>query len=311
MTGGNIETLVVGAGAIGVYFSCRLALAGAKVSLVTRADYEALQRNGGVYKIEGHHGNFDFKPERILRSVEEMPLKPDLIIVSLKLLPGVDPVALCRPAVGKDTAFLVIQNGLGSEEELAKAFPDNEIIGAIAYIGASRPEPGKIRQQDSCRITLGLHPKGRSAKVEVLDGMFRKTGVESKVTDDIVLERWRKLLWNAPYNPLSVVGNHADTKAIMDLPETAELSEKIMSEIAAIATAAGHPIGRDYIDSNLKFTRGMSPYKTSMLQDFEAGRPLEVEAILGEPLKIAARLGVEAPSMRTLYALLKLAARKR
>ncbi len=303
------EILLIGAGAAGVYFSGRLAMAGAKVSVVARSDYDALKLNGGVYKIEGHHGNFDFKPERVLKSAAEMPVKPDFIVVGLKLLPGVDPVELCRPALGKDTAILVIQNGLGSDAALAEAFPGNEIIGSIAYIGASRPEKAKIRQQDSCRIVIGLHPKGKSAKVELLRALFEKSGIEVRAAEDIVLERWKKLLWNAPFNPISVIGNHADTKAIMSLPETAQLAEEVMREIAAIATAAGHPIGPESIEANLKFTRGMSAYKTSMLQDFEAGRPLEVEAILGEPLRFAERLGVEAPAIRAMHALLKLAAR--
>lgn len=304
------EILLVGAGAVGVYFSGRLALAGAKVSVVARSDYDALKLNGGVYKIEGDHGNFDFKPERILRSVEEMPVKPDFIVVALKLLPGLDAVELCRPAVGEDTAFLVIQNGLGSDDHLAKAFPGHEVIGSIAYIGASRPKPGFIRQQDTCKLTLGLHPNGHSKKVELLNYLLTKSGVGAKISEDIVRDRWRKLLWNAPYNPISVIGNHADTKAIMDLPETAKLAEEVMVEIAAIAKAAGHPLEREYIDSNLEFTRGMSAYKTSMLQDFEAGRPLEVEAILGDPLRVARGLGVDVPAISTMYALLKLADRQ-
>jgi 2-dehydropantoate 2-reductase len=122
--------------------------------------------NGGVYKIDGEHGNFEFRPDRILRSAGEMPLKPDFILLALKILPGVDPVKLCGNAVGPDTAFLVIQNGLGSEAALAEAFPENEVIGTIAYIGASRPKPGFIHQQDSCNITFacfrrGLHRKSR------------------------------------------------------------------------------------------------------------------------------------------------------
>jgi 2-dehydropantoate 2-reductase len=218
-------------------------------------------------------------------------------------------VKLCGNAVGPDTAFLVIQNGLGSEAALAEAFPENEVIGTIAYIGASRPKPGFIHQQDSCNITFGLHPKGTSPKVALLLELFKKSGLDAKTTDDIVLARWRKLLWNAAYNPLSVLGEHADTWSIMHTPESEKLAETIMEEIASIAEADGHPVGRAAIDGNLKFTKGMSAYKTSMLQDLEAGRALEIDALLGEPLRIAGRHGVKTPVLKTLHALLKLRCR--
>ena len=304
------EILVVGAGAVGVYFGGRLAQAGARVYVVARSDAKALEGNGGVYKIKSIDGDFDFKPQRVLSSASECPVKPDFLIVSLKALPDVDPVALARPAVGPGTAILVLQNGIGNEDRFAEAFPDNEILGAIAYIGASRPAPGQVLHQDVCKLVLGRFPKGPSARADALCSLFNKAKVNCKASPDIVLNRWSKLLWNAPYNPISVIGGHADTKTMTEIPEVVALSRKVMEEVAAIAKADGYELSSEAIESNLSLTARMSPYKTSMLQDFEAGRPLELEAILGNPLKVAARHGVEAPSLRALYALLKLVSRK-
>ncbi len=304
------EILVVGAGAIGVYFGGRLAQAGARVSVVARSDAKALAANGGVYKIKSINGDFEFRPERILSSAAECPVKPDYLIVSLKVLPGVDPVELARPAVGPGTVIVVLQNGIGNEDCFAAAFPGNEIIGVIAYIGASRPAPGEVLHQDVCKLTLGRFPKGPSERASALSALFNKAKVSCDATDDIVMNRWRKLLWNAPYNPISVIGRNADTRAMSAFPESVELSRKVMEEVAAIAKAEGCELPYEAIEANLSLTARMSPYKTSMLQDYEAGRPLEIEAILGNPLKIAAKRGVDAPNMRALYALLKLVSRK-
>lgn len=305
------EILIVGAGAIGVYYGGRLSQAGAKVSVVARSDFDELSRNGGSYFIKSPKGDFTFKPERVLRSASETPVKPDYVLVSLKVLPGVDSSSLCREAVGPDTAIVAIQNGIGNEEPLAKAFPENEVIGAITYIGVCRPGPCQVLHLDFGRIDMGKYPPGPSEKASALTALFNKAGVDCTVVADIVLKRWSKLLWNAPFNPISVLGVHADTRSIMSVPEAVLLAEKVMEEVAAIAKAEGYELPRSAIDTNLRITREMNPYKSSMLQDFEAGRPIEADALLGVPLQVARRHGVPAPYMETLYALLKLASKSR
>lgn len=307
------RVLVVGAGAIGVYFASRLAQSGfAEVAVISRSDSEALAANHGEYEVQSCLGDYRFRPEHVYRSAAEMPEKPDIILCALKVLPGVDPVALCRDAVGPHTSFLVIQNGVHNEDPFYAAFPDHEIIGAVAYIGAQRPRPGLVLHLDGGTLIMGEFPVGRAPSARMLAAAmaFEHAGVGVTLIDNIEEKRWYKLLWNASFNSVSVLGHSADTQNIMALPEAVALIEAVMWEVVEIASAEGVTLNPEAVRQNVDYTRSFAAYKPSTLQDFEAGRPIELEAILGVPLRIADRHGLKVPHMRTLYALLKLASRK-
>jgi 2-dehydropantoate 2-reductase len=220
-------------------------------------------------------------------------------------------VEIIRDAVGPETAIILVQNGIGIDEPVAAAFPRNEVIGAVAFIAVSRTGPGRILHADYGRLVLGRFPAGTSTRVQRLAELFQVAGVPCEVTDDIVTARWRKLVWNAPFNPISVLGGSVDTKTMVEMGESIDLARATMEEVLRIAAAAGHPVPPDVIDHNFEGTRAMKPIKTSMLADLEAGRPMEVEAIVGNALRTARRHGVQAPHLETLYTLLKLVERRR
>ncbi len=306
-----MRVLVVGAGSVGVFFASKLS-SSAHVSVVARSDYEALMRQHGVYHIRSCKGDYDFRPDAVYHDVSEVPEAPDILLCALKVLPGLDPAALCRPVMGKHTALFLIQNGLGNEKPFQEAFPENEIAGAIAYVGVRRPEPGTVEHLDGGTLAAGPFPVGKSFSKRMMDfiELFRSSGIPVSIESDITAKRWYKLLWNASYNPVSVLGVSADTSVIMSDPDAVALIEAVMSEVVEIAEADGCRVPREGITQNIEYTRSFAAYKPSTLQDFEAGRPLEIDALLGEPLRIADKYRIRAPHMRTLYALLKLAARK-
>ena len=125
------------------------------------------------------------------------------------------------------------------------------------------------------------------------------------LTDAVQRERWRKLVWDAPFNPISVLGGGVTTREILSDPEGAALSKVVMEEVMALAAADGCALPPEVVQKNLDDTLRMAPYKTSMCLDFERGRPLEVEAILGNAVRLARRLGVRTPHLDTLYTLLR------
>jgi 2-dehydropantoate 2-reductase len=307
--GGQSRVLVVGTGAIGGFYGGRLALAGARVATLCRSDYEEIRDQG--ITVTSVWGDFHYRPERVVRRAGEYGPPPDFILVALKALPGVDTVEIVRDAVGPDTAIVLVQNGIGIDEPVAAAFPRNEIISAVAFIAVSRTGPGRILHSDYGRLVLGRFPSGTSAKVQHLTQLLRAGGVPCEVAEDVVTARWRKLVWNAPFNPMSVVGGGVDTETMVEMKESADVARATMEEVLRIAAAAGHPLPTDVIEQNFEGTRAMKPFKTSMLADFEAGRPMEIEAIVGNALRIARSHRVEAPHLETLYALLKLAERRR
>lgn len=304
--------LLIGAGAVGVFYSSKLVAAGkADLTVLARSDAPALAGNGGEYRIIEPDGEYSIRP-RVLTSLNALTAPPDVLIVALKVNPDLNQAEFCRPAVGPDTMIVVIENGIGNEEPFRSAFPENEIVGCVAYVGAGRIAPAVVRRYDSGRLIGGAFPPGRalSERARRLAEDFREAGVPFEETSNIVERRWIKLLWNVPYNPISVLGRSADTVDIMSCRESEELCADVMREVLDIAEAEGVRLDPALIQKNLDFTRSFAAYKPSTLQDFEAGRPMEAEAILGAPLRIAERRGVPTPRMKTLYALMKLVMRK-
>ena len=295
--------LVVGTGAIGGFYGGKLSQVGVKVATLCRSDYDTVQAKG--ISVTSTLGDFHFTPEKVIRQVKEYGPPPDYILVALKVLPEVETAEIIRDAVGPETAVLLLQNGIEIEEPVARALPNTEIISGLAFICVTRTGPGHIDHTDYGRLVIGRFPAGRSSKVETLAELFNQAGVKCEVSEDVVTARWRKLVWNAPFNPISVLAGSVDTKAMVENPETLHLVRRVMEEVCRIAEAAGYPLPSEVVQQNIDGTLKMTPYRTSMLVDFKAGRPMEVEAILGDALRVAKRYGVSAPHMETLYSLLK------
>lgn len=304
----NADILLIGSGAVGGYYGGRLAQAGARVSALCRSDYAVVKKNGIL--IKSVSGDYHFKPAVVVRAVDEYRSDPDYIIVATKVLPEVYIPDIIRTRVSPMTSIVLLQNGIDIEEPVASAFPENEIISAIAFISVSRPEFGLIDHRDYGSIRLGRYPSGSSDKIELLAGLFRKGGVPCEIDSDIITARWRKLMWNAPFNPISVLAGGADTREMTESAPALMLARGVMDEILALAEKTGHPLPPSTIDGIIDSARSMTPSRTSMLQDYDLKRPMEVEAILGNPLRIARRYGVPVPHIESLYGLLALADKK-
>ncbi len=302
------KIVLAGAGALGVYFSSRINGDAAEVYVIARSDKAALQKNGGAYQIHSEkYGDYEFRPAGILDQNTVPEFAPDYLFVCLKAIDGLDQPAFCKNFVAPGTVIVIIENGLGNEEPFRKAFPENEIISTAAYVGVSRPEPGKLLHTDGGRLIFGNYPPEKEYTPALLElrSFFQTDAISVELTENIQEKRWIKLLWNAAFNPVSVLGN-ADTKQIMDTPESAALAEEVMHEICAIAAAEGIIIPAESVTGIMEYTRGFSAYKPSMLQDFLAGRALEVEAILGAPLAVAEKHGIRTPKLEAIYALMTL-----
>jgi 2-dehydropantoate 2-reductase len=297
------KVLVVGAGAIGGFYGGLLAKAGAEVAVVCRSDYEAVKLNG--FTIQSHQlGTWRFLPAGVFRQVGEFRKEADYLLLCTKVIPGLDRAALIREAVSAKTAVVLIQNGVEIEREIQDAFPDNEIISGLAFICCNRIGPGSLAHLAYGRLTLGVPGEPVSIKTRELSDLFSKAGIECLASADIVAERWKKCVWNAPFNPLSVLSGGLSTADILASQEP--FVRHIMEDIRRIAQALGHSLPGQIVDSHIESTRTMPPYKTSMLIDYEQGRPLETEAILGNALRAGQRAGVMTPYLESVYALMKL-----
>ncbi|HEX2493418.1 MAG TPA: 2-dehydropantoate 2-reductase [Steroidobacter sp.] len=305
-----MNILIVGAGAIGSFYGSALARQGARVSVVVRSDYELVGREG--YTISSALlGDHRFRPHQVYREPAACHEAQEIVLLTTKVLPDVDRVSLLRTVVGPRTVIGLIQNGLDVEKEIAAAFPDNEILSGLAFIAAARNAPGRIHHYSYGSLTLGRYPHGESPTARKLAAMFEASKVKCMVTNNVVTARWRKAVWNAPFNPISILGGALDTQQILSSPEAEAFVRRAMQEVCDAAAANGHPLSPEVIDDMIASTRAMPAYKTSMALDYENGRPLEIEPILGAVIRAARAAGVDTPALESIYAIVKMIEAKR
>ena len=300
------HALIIGAGAIGSFYGAILKRAGCTVSAVVRSEYDAVKAHG--FRFESPLGDISWKPDYLYKDGDRPDSTPDYVILATKVLPGSDRAGLVRPWVGEGTNIVLIQNGLDIERELADAFPDNPIISCLAFIAVSRVAPGEIKHNAYGRLVMGRYPSGLDNHCQALSDLFVEGGIDIKLTEEVVRERWLKCVWNTPFNPLSVLANGADTYTMLDTPGGEKLVREMMQEVIDAAEADGHPLPPQIIDSNIDGTRKMPAYKNSMALDYLNDRPIELDAILGNVVAIAQKHGVPVPRLETMLAALRMRA---
>ncbi|WP_208539165.1 ketopantoate reductase family protein [Algihabitans albus] len=303
------RVLIVGAGAVGAFYGALLHRGGACVEVVARSDAAVVRADG--YRIDSPLGDLSFRPAAVYDAVEAAAAAvgqtgPDYLVLAVKVLDDLDRAALIKPAVRSGTAIVLIENGIDIEAPIAAAFPQATLISGIAFIGACRTAPGRIHHQAFGRLVLGDYPGGIGSASRRFAALLEAGGMAGKLTDSVVTERWRKCVWNAAFNPVSVLAGGADTRSLLAVDES--LLRLLMQEVCNVAAAEGHPLPENSVSASLAKTRDMPAYKTSMALDFLAGRPLETEAILGNVVRAATRYDLAVPHLRTLYGLLRLRA---
>ncbi|MEH1935768.1 MAG: putative 2-dehydropantoate 2-reductase [Nostoc sp.] len=297
---------ILGTGALGGFYGAKLQKAGLDVHFLLKSDYEYVSKSGLV--IESKDGDFTLTQVNAYNDVEKMP-QCDVVVVALKttqnhLLPQMLP-----PLVRDDGVVLVLQNGLAVEEEVAKIVGNVSIIGGLCFLCSNKVEAGHIRHLDYGQITLGGYVSGYAPtlitdKMRQIANDFASAGISIELAEDLLLGRWKKLVWNIPYNGLSVILN-ARTDELMSYVHTRKLVEQLMYEVAAGSKSCGRIIPDSFIQIMLDYTVKMKPYRTSMKIDYDERRPLEVEAIFGNPLRKAHSRGVDLPQISCIYQQLK------
>lgn len=299
-----VNILVVGSGAIGSFYAGKLVQGGAQVDMLCRSDYEVIKERGIVVK--SIWGDFHYRPRRTISMANPVSNENyDYVIVCTKVLPDIDVASVIRPFVSRQTAIVLLQNGIDIEPPVAKTFPENEILSGLAFVCSERKAPGEVHHTDYGRLAIGLYPRGKSLRTEKLVELFRSSGVPAEISEDVKTARWAKLVWNAPFNPISVL-TRCTTDKMVSNPHIESVVRAIMGEVVTLAKADGCQLDSSIIDDHINATKVMKPYKTSMLGDFEAGRSTEREAILGNAVRKADQFGIDVPHLRMLYALLSI-----
>jgi 2-dehydropantoate 2-reductase len=252
-------------------------------------------------------GDHVFRPAQVLRAaVDYQGGPPDYLILSVKVIEGTDRVRLIHDAIGPNTVIVVIENGVDIDQEIADAFPSNELISALAYIAVSRVGRGAVKHHAYGNLVIGNYPRGTSEMTQRLANLFLRGKVKCSLTEDIATARWQKCVWNAVFNPISVLGGGLDTQTILTSAGGEAFVRQALQEVCLVAAANGHPLPDNVVDQNIRGTRKMPAHKTSMLLDFEGGHPMEVEAIVGNTVRAGRGKLIPMPALEALYALLKM-----
>lgn len=316
------KILLHGSGAIGTIYLYLLQTAGYDITAICRSNYDAVKSNGFIIDSAIYGKGLRFHPKVVRSPAEAADTNPDgfdYLIITTKALPDSRTAETIQPAVtdGK-TCIILIQNGIGIEDEYASAFPNNPLLSCVVYLPTTQIQPGHIEMGNVEQLQLGTFPSSaytdasrphiqRSA--DTFMDMLRQAGSNAKWYADIQEKRWNKLLLNAPWNPMCALTLSRDVALLAATPEAETAVRDVMLEVVAIATALGYTsISADAARSQLQRAteriggKGIEP---SMLVDVLWSRRMEVETILGNPVKVARKLGVQVPRMEMLYVLTK------
>lgn len=283
---------IVGSGAIGLYYGGRLAAAGEDVRFLVRSDFAAISRDG--LTVESVHGDFSLPSVTARRSAAEIgPV--DLVVVAWKATANDRLGEVLGPLLHPKTQVLTVQNGLGNCEALAEIVGPERVLGGLCFVCINRTAPGVVSHTAGGKMTLGAWRRDGRGRIDELERRFQAAGIRAVAVDDLEKSQWEKLVWNIPFNGLSVAEGGVTTDVLLDEKRTEIELRVLMAEVIAAARALGHDLSDSLVDFNIDRTRPMGPYRTSSMIDFMAGREVEIEPIWGEPLRQAAAAGVAMP----------------
>jgi 2-dehydropantoate 2-reductase len=315
--------LIVGAGAVGAYLGARMARAGLDVTLFARGQHLKAMQEHGV-QVKSAQGDFQVHP-RIVGSLEEAG-PADVVFLGVKAhsLPQLSPQL--KPFLGFQTTVVSTQNGipwwyfqgLGGAAEgihlervdpggvISSAIEARRVLGSIVYFSTEISAPGVIQHIEGNRISLGEPDGTRSDRCREIAEALIASGLRCPITTHIRQEIWVKLLGNASLNPVSALTRATLVQMLRD-PDTSAVIRNIMQEVESISQKMGMELPVS-IEQRMAGAEKVGEHKTSMLQDLEAGRPMELEALVGAVVELGERLGLPMTHTRTVYSCAKLLA---
>lgn len=294
-----MKIAVVGAGAVGAWYAAKLALAGHEAHFVLRSDFEAVRASG--YTLRDHAGEQRLYPVNAHRDTATVGAC-DLVIIGLKATANDKFAELITPLVGPETTLLTLQNGMGNAEALGEIFGIPKVMAGLCFVCLNRTGPGVIENYHHGKIAFGEGAGPARERTHAVARAFADAGVVVEVADSLEEILWKKLCWNVPFNGLAIAAGGITTDKILASPELTATAGALMREIQAAAKARGFVIPDSFLEHQFKVTREMDAYKPSSLIDYLAGRPVEVDAIWGYPLRRALVAGVAMPELAKLHA---------
>lgn len=292
---------IIGTGAIGGYYGARLAQNGQEVHFLLHRDYEFVKENG--LQVDSCDGSFHLDHPHIYNKVEDMP-QCDVVLICLKSTNNHLLKTLLPPLLHDQTLVVLIQNGLGLEEDVQKTFPSLQLAAGLAFICSTKSEPGRVNHQCYGQINLGNYSCKDEALFQQVLADFNAAGVKAGQVE-YMEARWKKAVWNMPFNGMTVAMN-TQTDTLLTHPATRRLIREQMMEVINAARHLGvKNIDETFADKMIQMTDEMTPYSPSMKIDFDFHRPMEINYLYTRPLAMAREGGCPMPKLEMLEAELR------
>ncbi|KAJ1978421.1 hypothetical protein H4R34_003211 [Dimargaris verticillata] len=313
------NVIIVGMGAVGTVLGLLLkANSNCHVTAVCRSNYEAA-KSAGIRVVSNVFGDTMFKPDTVVRSSEDAAglRSYDFVVLTTKVLPNlIDQSELIAPVVGKGSVIVVVQNGLQGEAPLRARFPGNLVLPTVIYVLAARKSANTVEHKNLVRFYIGPDsaPSDKAPSPTVMAPakqfveFLKGPNVEAVATPSIQGIKWFKMVWNGTFNPISVLSGLNDTYAMTHHPQVYKLLVSVARELWAtgeavtgqpMATVNGVTDAESYIQASMEYH-----FQPSMLQDYLAGRPMEIDALVKQPLELARKHNVPTPHLETVYCLI-------
>ena len=292
---------VLGTGAIGGYYGARLAQSGQELHFLLRSDYEYVQQHG--LQIDSCDGSFHLDNPHVYNQTEDMP-QCDVVLVCLKSINNNKLRDLLPPLLGPKTLVVLIQNGIGVEQDVQQMFPDIQLAAGLAFICSAKTEPGRVNHQCYGQINLGNYSCRDEALMQQVVDDFNAAGVKTGLVE-YHEARWKKAVWNMPFNGMTVALK-TQTNLLLQHPATRQLIYEQMMEVIGAAQHLGvKNIDESFAQKMLEMTDAMTPYSPSMRLDYDFHRRMEIHYLYTRPIEIAREAGYDMPKLAMLEAELK------
>lgn len=293
---------VMGAGAVGGYFGARLAAASNEVAFIARGPHLTAMRREGL-TVESFQGHLHIR-EALFTDDPTQVGTVDLILFCVKSYDTETVAQAVAPMMGQETVILSLQNGVDNADKIARLWGGDPVLAGVVYIASQLLEPGTIKHSAGGKIVFGEQDSQVRDATQAIERLLSLAEIPCEVNREIRNVQWRKLLWNAPFCAISCL-TRATAKEIVESDSLTKLALDCMAEVRQAATTQGVDLSPALFDETLHFSKGLGDFKPSMLQDLEAGKPLEFEAFNGIVIDLLQAAGKQAPTNQVFYGALK------
>ena len=292
---------IIGTGAIGGYYGAKLARAGQEVHFLLRSDYGYVKEHG--LQVDSCDGSFHLADVNAYEHTEDMP-PCDVVLVALKSVNNGKLQTLLPPLLHDHTLVVLIQNGIGVEEDVQKMFPDVQLAAGLAFICSAKTEPGVVSHQCYGSINLANYSCRDEALMQAVVDEFRQAAIETGLVE-YNEARWKKAVWNMPFNGMTVA-LHTQTDLLLKNASTRRLIREQMMEVVGAAQYLGvKNVDEAFVDKMIETTDAMTPYSPSMRLDYDFHRQMEIYYLYTRPIEIAREAGYSMPKLEMLEAELR------